>query len=111
MDNSSSYWFPSRLVKKRNHLREIVTVPKATAYRLLRNKVCLKIRILKQYCRQIYKMILTGVGHDAASGKTRFEKIVENLWWSHPPPPCTTKAKIMIKKIFQSFSDHEDTTN
>ena len=56
-------------------------------------------------------MILTGVGHDAASGKTRFEKIVENLWWSHPPPPCTTKAKIIIKKIFQSFSDHEDTTN
>ena len=36
-------------------------------------------------------MILTGVGHDAAS-------IVENLWWSHPPPPCTTKAKIIIKK-------------
>lgn len=57
-------------------------------------------------------MILTGVGHDAASGKTRFEKIVENLWWSHPPSPCTTKAKITIKKmIFQSFSDHEDTTN
>lgn len=96
MDNSSSYWFPSRLVKKRNQFGRNCNCAEPTAYRQLLNKVCLKIRILKQYCRQIYKMILTGVGHDAASDKTRFEKIVENLWWSHPPPPCTTKTNISI---------------
>ena len=72
-------------------------------------------------------MILTGVGHDAAGldvkvhrggqekhlAKLVLKKSWKNFRWSHPPPPCTTKAKIIIiiKKIFQSFSYHEDTTN